>query len=276
SSESFGFDTLRLKENNLRIHFDDTSSSASFPGNDWRLIATDSSNGGANYFAIEDATAGKTPFKVEAGAPANTLYVEDDGDVGVGTANPTVRMHLVKGDSPALRLEQDGSSGFTPQAWDVAGNETNFFIRDVTNGSKLPFRIKPGAPDDSIFVAASGNIGMGTDSPDLNLDIEGDGPGFRLTNTGTGTAQWDVIVNSTQGRLNFQVNGGNIPLKIDDGADNNLVQIGFDNSDEVTVNGDLILASGASCIQLRDSDDAGNTACTTLNGTLTCVAGDCP
>ena len=84
SSESFGFETLRLKENNLRIHFDDTSSSASFPGNDWRLKANDSSNGGANYFAIEDATADRQVFRVEAGAPSNALYVEDDGDVGVG------------------------------------------------------------------------------------------------------------------------------------------------------------------------------------------------
>ncbi|MEO1370030.1 MAG: hypothetical protein AAFX50_22845, partial [Acidobacteriota bacterium] len=31
NGESFGFDTLRLKENNLRIHFNDTSNSASFP-----------------------------------------------------------------------------------------------------------------------------------------------------------------------------------------------------------------------------------------------------
>ncbi|MCP4985334.1 MAG: hypothetical protein GY928_04460, partial [Colwellia sp.] len=251
-------------------------SSASFPGNDWRIVINDSSNGGANYFSIEDATAGRTPFKVEAGAPNNTLYVEDDGDVGVGTANPAVRMHLVKGDSPTLRLEQDGSSGFTPQTWDLAGNETNFFVRDVTNGSKLPFRIKPGAPDNAIFVAASGNVGMGTDSPDLNLDIEGDGPGFRLTNTGTGTVQWDVVVNSTQGRLNFQVDGGNVPLKIDESALNNLVQVGISAADHVNINGNLILAAGASCIQFRDSDDAGNTACTTLNGTLSCVAGDCP
>ena len=35
----------------------------------------------------------------------------------------------------------------------MAGNETNFFIRDVTNGSKLPFRIRPGAPTSSIDVA---------------------------------------------------------------------------------------------------------------------------
>ena len=34
NGESFGFDTLRLKENNLRIKFQDTSTSPSFPSND--------------------------------------------------------------------------------------------------------------------------------------------------------------------------------------------------------------------------------------------------
>ncbi|MFL6278886.1 MAG: hypothetical protein ACJ731_02135, partial [Vicinamibacterales bacterium] len=53
NNESFGFDTLRLKENNLRIHFDDTSSSAGYPANDWRIIANDSASGGANYLAFE-------------------------------------------------------------------------------------------------------------------------------------------------------------------------------------------------------------------------------
>ena len=35
NNESFGFDTLRLKENNLRIKFDDTSTVVGFPVNDW-------------------------------------------------------------------------------------------------------------------------------------------------------------------------------------------------------------------------------------------------
>ena len=52
NGESFGFDTLRLKENNLRIKFQDTSASASFPSNDWQLTANDSANGGANKFSI--------------------------------------------------------------------------------------------------------------------------------------------------------------------------------------------------------------------------------
>jgi len=40
NNESFGFDTLRLKENNTRIKFDDTSASPGFPANDWTLSAT--------------------------------------------------------------------------------------------------------------------------------------------------------------------------------------------------------------------------------------------
>ena len=35
NGESFGFDTIRIKENNLRIRAQDTSSTASFPTNDW-------------------------------------------------------------------------------------------------------------------------------------------------------------------------------------------------------------------------------------------------
>ena len=38
NGESFGFDTIRLKENNLRIKAQDTSTSASFPTVDWQLL----------------------------------------------------------------------------------------------------------------------------------------------------------------------------------------------------------------------------------------------
>ena len=73
SAESFGFDTIRIKENNLRFHFQDTSTAASFPTTDWRLIANDSATGGASYLGIEDATAGNIVFRVAGGASANSL-----------------------------------------------------------------------------------------------------------------------------------------------------------------------------------------------------------
>lgn len=161
NGESFGFDTIRLKENNLRIRFIDTSSTASFPSNDWQITANESSNGGANKFSIDDIDNARTPFTIEAASPSNSLYVDSGGRMGFGTANPVVELHVVDGDTPTLRLEQDGSSGFTPQTWDLAGNETNFFIRDVTNGSKLPFRIRPSAQTSSIDIDANGNVRIG-------------------------------------------------------------------------------------------------------------------
>ena len=156
NGESFGFDTIRMKENNLRIRAMDTSSTSSFPSRDWQLTFNDSSNGGANKFSVDDIDGGRTPFTIEASAPSHSLFVDDGGRLGLGTSTPVVDVHVKSGNTPTLRLEQDGSSGFTPQTWDVAGNEANFFIRDATNGSRLPFRIQPSTPARPVQAPPSG------------------------------------------------------------------------------------------------------------------------
>ncbi|MEL7061873.1 MAG: tail fiber domain-containing protein [Acidobacteriota bacterium] len=170
NGESFGFDTFRLKENNLRLHFEDTSSTASFPSRDWRLVANDSANGGLERFSIQDASANRFVFTVEGNAPTNALYVDDGGRVGLGTSTPVADVHVVDGDTPTVRLEQNGTSGFSPQTWDMAGNEANFFIRDATNGSALPFRIRPGSPGDSLTIS-DGNVGVGLISPTSTVHV---------------------------------------------------------------------------------------------------------
>jgi hypothetical protein len=172
SAPSFGFDTQRLMENNLRIRFDDTSNSASFPSNDWQITINDTTNGGGSYFAIDDITGGRQPFRVDAGAPTNALRIDNNGDVGLGNANPVVELHMTDGDSPTLRLEQDGSSGFGSQTWDIAGNEANFFVRDVTGGSQLPFKIRPGADTDALVINGNNNIGIGAPNPSQKLQVE--------------------------------------------------------------------------------------------------------
>ena len=189
--ESFGFDTLILKEHNLRIYFNDTSYTASYSRNDWRITINDSTNGGASYFSIDDVTGGSVPFKVEAGAPTNSLYVEDYGRIGLGTSTPVVELHIKDSDTPTMRLEQDTSGGWTAQTWDVAGNESNFFVRDATNGSKLPFRIQPSTPSSTLCLKSDGNVGIGTWSPEAKLHIQSDvdatGPLFLVEREVSGT-----------------------------------------------------------------------------------------
>jgi len=197
NGESFGFDTIRMKENNLRIKAQDTSSTGSFPGNDWQITFNDSSNGGVNKFSIDDIDGGRTPFTLIAGAPSNSLFVSAQGHLGLGTSTPVVEAHVVDGDSPTIRLEQNGSSGFTAQTWDLAGNETNFFLRDVTNGSKLPFRVRPGAPTSSIDIAAGGNVGFGDASPDAALDVRRTGTRVTMElEATTDDSRWQMIVDS--------------------------------------------------------------------------------
>jgi len=189
--ENFGFDTIRLKENNLRIKFEDTSTTAGFATNDWQITANDSASGGANKFSIDDISSGKTPFTIEAGAPSNSLYVEDYGRIGIKTSTPVVELHIKDSDTPTVRLEQDSSGGWTPQTWDVAGNESNFFIRDTTNGSKLPFRIQPNTPTNTLCLKSDGKVGIGTWSPEYPLELEttGQNAQFKLERT-DGASGW--------------------------------------------------------------------------------------
>ncbi len=172
NNESFGFDTIRLKENNTRIKFDDTSTSAGFPANDWQLTANDSASGGSSKFSIEDITGSKVPFTVTAGASTNSIFVDSTGRVGFRTSTPVLDLHIATSNTPAIRLEQNNSGGFTAQTWDIGANEANFFVRDVTGGSKLSFRIRPGAPTSSVDISADGDVGIGTASPDNKLHIE--------------------------------------------------------------------------------------------------------
>jgi hypothetical protein len=186
--EYFDWRPIIIKENNTRIYFEDTSTLSGFADNDWRIAANDSGEGGANRFFIGDLGAGpvagsgggKIPFTIMAGAPDNALYVDSTDNwgqtvpvVGIGTSTPAAALHIVDADTPAVRLEQDGSAGWTPQTWNVAGNDFNFFIQDVTNGWQLPFRIQPGAPDNSIYITSSGDVGIGTPFPAEKLHVTG-------------------------------------------------------------------------------------------------------
>ncbi|HYG63313.1 MAG TPA: tail fiber domain-containing protein [Thermoanaerobaculia bacterium] len=205
--ESFGLDTIRLKENSLRIKFEDTSVSP-YPTNDWQLTANDSASGGANKFSIEDITGAKVPFTITAGASTNSIFVDSTGRVGFRTATPVLDLHVATSNTPAMRLEQNNSGGFTAQTWDIGANEANFFVRDVTGGSKLSFRIRPGAPTSSIDISADGDVGIGTASPDEKLHIEenvNENTFLVVENTFAGTeAGGFVRAKSDTATLNFQ------------------------------------------------------------------------
>lgn len=120
--------------------------------------------------------------------PDAPLIVQGQACVGgacqSGTA-PSKDFVVRNQDTPVVRLDQ-ASGGFTPYVWDVAGNESNFFVRDVTAGDRLPFRIFPGASTNSLTVRDN-RVGIGTAQPAVGLEVTGaDGrAGLKVTESGS-------------------------------------------------------------------------------------------
>jgi Chaperone of endosialidase len=275
NNESFGFDTIRMKENNTRLKFNDTSTSPGFPANNWTITANDSNSGGANYLAFDDVTHSKQPFRVTANAPTASLFVDSTGRIGLRTSTPALDVHIATGNTPAHRLEQNTSGGFTAQTWDIAGNEANFFVRDVTSGSRLPFRIRPGAPTSSIDISASGNVGIGTASPASKLQAH------------VGTDQNVGVEGPTAGASGATLNtyndahNANVPLEIRASATylGTVGNVGIGTTGptaQLHTTGTVRFASVAGCGAGIQSDGNGNLSCVISSRQFKNIAGDLP
>jgi len=107
-NEQFSFSTIKLKENNLRIEFTDTSGSSSFPSNDWQITINDSANGGEDYFSVDDITSGKKLLKIKPdGSVAMgyeldaTFLLSTSGDLNIrGTLSDSSDVNLKENISP--------------------------------------------------------------------------------------------------------------------------------------------------------------------------------
>ena len=119
-----------------------------------------------------------------------------------------------------MRLEQDGSSGFTPQTWDVAGNESGFFVRDATNGSSLNLRIQPNSPSQALFIKTNETV-LNDGGADSNLRVESDADQNALF-LDAATGNLGLGTNAPANELHI-VDTGNVGIQLEsDTTDRNL------------------------------------------------------
>ena len=277
NNESFGFDTIRLKENNLRIKFEDTSVGA-FPTNDWQIIANSDASGGASFLGFDDVTGNKQPFRVTAGAPTGSLFVASNGKVGLRSTSPVLDLHINTSDTPAHRLEQNNSGGFTAQTWDIGANEANFFVRDVTSGSRLPFRIRPGAPTSSLDISADGFVGVGLASPTNPLHAQSnDAALFTSFISNTNAAGPGLAVRTAS-------SGGQRVFTAQTGATDNFVVLGNGNvgvgvaapAVRLHSTGGVRFAGVTGCASGIQSNGSGDLSCIVSSRQFKNVTGDLP
>ncbi|MDG5499606.1 hypothetical protein [Marinobacter sp. BGYM27] len=83
----FDFDTLRLQSPTPQIEFQDTSGSASFPGDDWSVGITDGGSATPTTFFIKNLTHN-----------LDALVISADGDVALGAGAAIVAEAVSVGD----------------------------------------------------------------------------------------------------------------------------------------------------------------------------------
>ncbi len=158
------------------LWLEDTTAEGSGTETDWILSVDLTSQGDGDsdliFYSFDQSSGSNTnfryPFVLENGAPTNTLYVSDLGNVGLGTNTPQGPLQITHS-IPRIRFEDNAG---TLQTWTLFGDSQAFEVHDSLTFTS-PFRVRPGAPSGALFIASSGNVGLGTSSPQGNLHIHG-------------------------------------------------------------------------------------------------------
>ncbi|RPI17860.1 MAG: hypothetical protein EHM61_29050, partial [Acidobacteria bacterium] len=114
---------------------------------------------GGRVVAEQAPDAGQ-PVAIEDNAPENSLYVDNQGRVGVGTSVPRAQLHL-KAIDPRLTIEdaQTGGRGYTLRSQE--GGDGSLGLFDETTGKAR------------WLVDGEGRVGIGTPHPTATLTVEG-------------------------------------------------------------------------------------------------------
>ncbi len=156
-------------------------------------------------FHIKDDTADTYPFTIAGGAPTDSLYVNDKGNMGIGTNSPTTKIHAVsKFNNPsqivtelvALEVRNTDATGFSDTgfklvnskesvAWtfrtleedsNAKGNTNSFAISKKNSGAKELILTGKDAEHGNMLILANGaycdGVWHNTSSRSMKKDIK--------------------------------------------------------------------------------------------------------
>jgi len=109
---------------------------------------------------VAEGTGDKQPVVVEVTAPQNSLYVDNQGRVGIGTSVPGAQLHL-KGSDPALAIENTQAGGREYRLRSQERGDGSLGLFDQTAGKAR------------WLVDAEGRVGINTASPTSALTVDG-------------------------------------------------------------------------------------------------------
>ncbi len=173
-----------------------------------QIFSTFTNAGSTHNWIIRTAFGGGGGFRLyetDETDPNLRLIIANGGNVGIGTAAPGVKLHVVggwilaqgtgSGADPATRigvLDSDNSGGI--QGWWFSQNQDG------------KFAIHQGNVGDRINIDGNGNVGIGTTTPTAKLHVAGDLKVDGTITSSGGGSQW------TTSGANIYYNTGNVGI----------------------------------------------------------------
>ena len=123
------------------------------------------------------------------GAATSTLLtVLANGNVGIGTANPASELTIALPSNTDFNLRLDGSTGIQQYRGNASAGGLNL-VTQLTSGSWGSgggyISLSPGNSE-ALRATVGGNVGIGTTSPNTNLNIYGSSPILAIDNANSG------------------------------------------------------------------------------------------
>ncbi|GMU20671.1 MAG: hypothetical protein AMXMBFR13_07680 [Phycisphaerae bacterium] len=154
----------------------------------------------------------------------NVMWLQPDGDVGIGTSSPAASLHVASDASPNVQITQADNTDFARLMLD--GNGSMYQLNVGSPGSSLPdtFNIYRAGTGNILSITPAGNVGIGTAFPQERLqvtggsDVNGASGGFVVLGATTGqnigidNNEMQARDNGTPSSMTINGEGGRIIL----------------------------------------------------------------
>jgi hypothetical protein len=152
----------------------------SFPDSDGRQGAGIIASGGQNNASTDLDLFVTTSPDGSGGTSYSALKINGfNGNVGIGTASPDFQLHLFKpSGSVSLALQSSNNYGY------LFNDGTNIGLASNIGSTGLKLLVNRNAPDNSLVVNSTGNVGIGTAvgvAPTARLSLGAASQGNRIT-----------------------------------------------------------------------------------------------
>ncbi|GEM_PF-4599409 len=135
------------------------------------------------------------------------LYVDEN--VGIGTTNPNMKLHIVGNDG--VQIQRADNSGFANVYFRTGTDDsTRSSIGFVPAGGANDLVFRVGNLVERFRITSAGNVGIGTTNPNAKLDVAGTArmSGFQL---GTSATAGHVLTTNASGVGTWQPSSGGLP-----------------------------------------------------------------